>query len=241
MLGGDATAAQFYANRVLATNPLRFNKLNESSGTAIIDSSANAYTGTYTGVDLANTASPFAGDNAPLWGTDDYGNIYSTSFATAFNPNEFTVLLWIKVSAVGVWTDATTRFLFNLRLDLNNRILVTRTVTNNQIAYRRIGNAVDKIISVSTFTETGWISMALSCSIAGGGLLSAGDTRAYKNGAQAGATATGSAAFVGSGLSSTETLIGAQSTSVPSPWSGWLAYFAIWNRPMANDILALMS
>lgn len=234
--------SSLYSARVLATTPIAFWKLNDASGTTITDSSGNAYNGTYSGVDLANTASPVTGANAPFWdGTNDYGSLYSASFASAFNMDEGTVMIWLKVQGAGVWTDATNRHILEIQRNSNNLVRIQKTTTNNSVLFRRAGNATAKSVTVGSQSSTGWICYAISWSIAGGGLLSAGDTRAYVNGAQSGATQTGSAASAGSGLVSTVTVAGAATTTPTSVWNGYLSHVIVWNVPMTNAILALMT
>ncbi len=244
LLGGGTvtTAAAAYDARVMATSPLRYNKLNETSGTAIVDSSGNAYTGTYTGVDLANTDSPFLPDKAPLWdGTNDYGAIYSAAFATAFSFDEITIMLWAKVSAAAVWTDGVDRYLFRIRRDASNFFSMHRTTTNNTIEMVRAGGATTKTVTAGSQSDTGWVCYAISASIAGGGLLTAGDMRVYKNGTQLGTTQTGNISGASGVLSSTQTALGAVSTTPAQVWSGWQSRLMIWNRPIDAAILALMT
>lgn len=242
VLSGGATAAQLYSTRVLATSPLRYNKLNETSGTAIVDSSGNGYTGTYTGVDLANADSPFLPNKAPFWdGTNDYGNLHSAAFATAFNYNEFTLMLWFKMNAAGVWTDAANRFLIRLDRDASNTINIRKTTNNNELAFTRTGGGTTRSVTLGSQSDTAWVCLALSCSVAGGGLLAAGELRAYKNGAQVGSTQTGNINATGSGLTSTATTLGAATTTPALVHHGYLAHAIIWNSPMSADKLALMT
>lgn len=218
ILGNSGAApAQLYDARVLATNPLRYNKLNETSGTAIVDSSGNAYTGTYSGVTLNSAASPFAPNFAPLWdGVNDYGNLYSAAFGTAFNLDEGCMIIWAKVSAAGVWTDAANRRIVEIARDSNNRVFAFKSSSNNNITVQRIGNTNVKSVSI-TISTSDWFSLMLSWSVAGDYF------KAYVNGVQQGATQTGLLASAGSGLLSTQTVIGSLSTTPSQIWSGYLA------------------
>ena len=242
-LNQQGTPATAYAARVLATSPLRYNKLNETSGTAIVDSSGNGYTGTYTGVDLANADSPFLPDKAPFFdGVNDYGNIYSAAFATAFNMDEFTILMFVKMANLGVWTDAYAagRRSIVIQRDASNFIFIGRSAADNTLTFQRTANGTAKIITIGSLSYTDWFSVAISASVAGGGLLNAGDTRAYINGVQGGTTQTGSVAATGSGLSSTATVLGAGTTTPTRQHHGWLSQPLILNRPIDAAILALM-
>jgi len=100
LFGGGKTISQRYDARVLAQNPLLYYKLNETSGTSAIDYSGNGYHGTYSGVTLASANGVFSPDKMPLWdGVNDFLNFYTAGFAGAFNPDEFSMLLWFQVSA----------------------------------------------------------------------------------------------------------------------------------------------
>lgn len=240
--GGGLTAAQAYDARVLATSPLRYNKLNETSGTAIVDSSTNAYTGTYTGVDLANTDSPFLPDKAPFWdGTNDYGNLYSAAFGTAFNMDEFTIMIWLKMNSAGVWSDGSIRQSIALLRNGTNYIYMRKSSVAATFQFIRDCAGVNKSINLGSQSDANWFCYAISVSIAGGGLLSAGDLRVYKNGAQVGTTQTGNIASTGTGLSSTQTTLGAVSVTPTNVHHGWLSRLMIWNRPIDAAILALMT
>ena len=240
---GGASLAQQYTTRVLATSPLRYNKLNEGTGTTIVDSSGNAYTGTYTGIAWDGTLSPF-NEPVPFYdGTNDSGNIHSAAFGTAFNPDEFTVMIWYKPFDTSVWTDGATRRLFSLQRDGSNFIDIRDSnAANNRLLFFRItSGASTKSVTLDGQNDANWGCVAISGSLAGGGLLSAGDLRAYKNGVQVGSTQTGMLTMPGSGLQSTATQIGAGTTTPTLVWYGYLAQFIVWNSPMSAAKLALMT
>lgn len=234
-----ATPAEEYAAAVLATSPLRYNKLNEGSGTTVVDSSGNAYTGTYTGVTWDGTLSPF-GEPVPFFdGANDYGNLVSAAFGTAFDLDEFTILLWFKANAAGVWTDGIERYFLRVQRDGSNQLLIRKSNTNNTIALTRIGSGTSKAISIGSQSDVGDVCMAFSCSVTGGGLLAAGELRAYKNGVQFGTTQTGNVADTGSGLGTVA--LGAANLTPTNVWHGYLNNLIIWNRPIDAGILALMT
>lgn len=233
--------AEQYRIRVLATSPLRFNRLNEGAGSVMFDSSGAGYAGTYTGVTWDVTLTPF-GDAVPFWdGVNDYGNLYSAAFATAFNMNEFTIMLWFKLASLSVWTDGLEHYFYRIQRDSSNQFLVRKSNAHNTIAINRIGAGVSKSIVVNAQSDTGFVCLALSGSVIGGGLLAAGEMKAYKNGIQIGSTATGILAAPGSGLNSATTVLGAASTAPSTVNHGYLSNFIVWTRPIDNDILALMT
>jgi hypothetical protein len=236
------TGSSLYSARVLATTPLRYNQLSEGSGTTIVDSGSNGYTGTYTGITWDAGQSPPMLGSVPFFdGTNDYGDLYSAAFGTAMNLDEFTFLLWLKVRAASVWTDGAARRILMISRNINNRFYIEKGSSNNNISFERTGNSTSKSVSVGSQSDTGWVCLAGSASVAGGGLLAAGESRFYKNGVQIGATQTGNIASAGSGLSSTATVIGATNTTPANIWDGYLGHLIIWNRPIDAEILALMT
>lgn len=230
ILGGGATPAQLYDLRVAATNLIRYNKLNETSGTAIVDSSGNAFTGTYTGVDLANTGSPFLPDKAPFFdGVNDYGALFSAAFASAFKMNEGCILLWVKVNSAAVWSDGAVRMLFEFDAGGNDRVYIRKEATNDTISFVRTGNAASKSVS-HNLSPTAYFSAMLSWSIANDQL------KAYVNGVQVGSTQT---ALTISAATITAAVLASLNTTPSQVWHGWLSRLTIWDRPADAAIIAL--
>lgn len=237
--GTSVTPAQSYDARVMATSPLRYNKLNETSGTDIVDSSGNAYTGTYNGVTLGSIDSPFSPDKAASFdGVNDYGSIGSAAFNSAFNMDEFTVMIWFKVSDASVWTDGVARTFFRFFRDANNFTRIQKASGNNSLTFLRVANGVTKTHTIASQSDTGFVCLTMSCSVAGGGLLNAGDLRFYKGSSEFGTVQTGNVASTGTGLENTATTLGANSSS-GAFFAGSFSRFIIWARPIDASILAL--
>src|SRR5580765_1867960 len=133
-LAGESFSDFSYADKVRAifgSSLIDYRRLNEGAGTALIDSSPKLHAnGTLSGATWTAGAGPDGG-YAPLFdGVNDYGDIYSAGLNADFNGQLLTLAMWFKVSAVGVWTDAANRVLLNLRVDVNNRLVITKTSTN---------------------------------------------------------------------------------------------------------------
>lgn len=232
------TGKATYALTVLATSPLRYNKLNEGSGSAIVDSSGNGYTGTYTGVTWDGTLSP-VGEAAPFWdAANDYGDLYSAAFGTAFNLDEGTIMLWIKPSAT-FWTDGLSRLLFYWDRDGNNRVYLDKPASGNRLFAQRRGNVTAKNIDVAGISNSDWFSILFTWSVAGGGLLAAGESRLYLNGVQIGTTQTGNVASSGTGLNANSVILGAINKTPSNVHHGYFSQLAVWDRPADAAILAL--
>src|SRR3990167_7895756 len=104
----------------------------ELAGTAAQDFSGGARNGAHTAVTLGQAGIGDGRSAGSFDGSTSFTNVYSTALNTAFNSQEMTLSLWLKMSSVTVWTDATLRFLFRFRADANNQVYIQRTATDNQ-------------------------------------------------------------------------------------------------------------
>jgi hypothetical protein len=97
-----------YNRNTLATSPLAYWPLTDTSGTPAVNASTGGatYNGTYTnGPVLADVAGPGASmGRAPLSSTalNDFVQLPATALNSAWNPAEFTIAAGCKVSAAGV-------------------------------------------------------------------------------------------------------------------------------------------
>lgn len=223
----QADPAAEYDTAVLATNPIAYWKLDEGTGTALVDSSVNALTdGTYTGITWDATGSRF-GDAAPSFdGINDIANPYSAALQTAFNEDEGCILAWLKVSGGGVWTDATHREVFRCRDGAGgaNYFFIRKTTTNNTLEFTR--RAQNTITTTALGGNTGWIGVLMSWSVANDEFI------VVANGVQVGATGTGVLA-----ATAAITNFGIGHTALSSEfWSGLLRDVVVWDTPLASDL-----
>lgn len=222
-----------YRARVLATNPIRYNHMEEGAGLNYVDISGNNHTGLYTGITWDAAASP-TGNPAPLWdGTGvDYANIFSAPWASAFNFDEGCALIWFKVQNAGVWTDGIGRRLFEFTRNGNNQVIFGKTSVAGQIQMYRRGNGSAPLHVWASGSPLTWQSVLLSWSVL------ANQTKSYVNGTLLNTLAA--ALATGTGLPTA--LVGAASTSGTSgTFSGWLSNFVVWDTPVDADKIALMT
>lgn len=220
LLSSSGTAP--FTTRALATTPLIYLKEDETSGTTSTDSSGNGYNGAYTGATLNQDTAP-QGSPAPRYdGVGDFNNFYSAGFASNFSLAEGCCLIWFKAFNSGVWTTGIRADILHIQRDGNNEIRIAKSLTNNQIDFIRIGGGTTKTISYST-SSTSWLALMLSWSEAGDFL------KAYVAGIQTGATATGIGTSSGSGLLSSNAVIGANGTGASNSLNGYTAHFLAWN------------
>jgi hypothetical protein len=226
-----------YTNKVIALSPIAYFPQAEASGTVCTDESGNARNGVYkaSGEPLLGQTGVGDGRTAPLYdGTNDFANIFTAGLQGAFSGAEGTLALWMKVSAVGVWTDGATRLLARLAADANNQVRILRTVTNNQIRVQLTAGGTASLVGIAVGPTTGWVHLAVTWSDAADQLI------AYLNGAQSGATQTGLGTFAGS-LATTTVVLGAADTASTTPWSGYLAHAAVWATPLSAAQIATLA
>jgi hypothetical protein len=229
----DAPLAASYRARVLATNPSRYNPLAEGGGTTILDIAANNYSGVYSGVTWDGTLSPF-GEAVPFFdGANDYGDLLSSAWSSAFSFNEGSLLIWFKV-ATGAWTDSVARRL----IDLNRLVsadhditLVKSNVSNRLTSLRRVPGSL-RIFEQNGLTNPNWNSVILSWS------ATANQFTMYLNGALFGTHIA--PAGTSSGL--IRSYLGVSNHTPPaSVWHGYFSNLVFW--PTAADAakIALMT
>lgn len=232
--------SETYTDKVLGietANMIAYWPMNEASG-GVADNAEGtaARDGAYTGVTLGQTGIG-DGETCPLFdGTNDYNNVYTTSFRDAFNGGEFTGAAWAKVSAAGVWTDSAEHMIFQYRVDNTNKVSIYKPTANNNLSfYYRAGGTIESHIKTDA-SSTGWMHLAITVSKTAG---VDGEVKYYYNGSAIGSTSTGLGTWAGA-LASTVTVIGASNLTPVSPWDGWLAHAAVWTKPLTStQILSL--
>lgn len=219
---------------VQRNNLIGFWPLWERSGSVARDLSPQANNGAYTIGTLAG-ANFTDGRGMPTFdGATDYVDLYSASLVADFDGGEGSLLVWAKVSAVGVWTDGAERWLVGLSADNNNRIRLYRATTNNRLAFNYAAGGTNEFVTMNGLSETGLMVLGLTWS------KTAGQVKAFYGASQEGTTQTGLGTWSGS-LAETKTVIGANATTPGAVWSGNLARFALWNTPLSNAMMAWLS
>lgn len=235
---GKNFGLEAYKAKVLSidsSNLVGYWPLDEATGSTADNAEGTAARdGTYSNVTLGQTGIGDGGTSASFNGTTSYVNIYSASLNTALTPNEMTMMAWVKVSGAGVWTDNTLRWFFQFRADANNRAILLKTNTTNQLQWFLMSGGVNKaVLDTSLAGDTGWFHMLWTITDTGDAL------KAYLNGSQVGSTQTGIGTFVGV-LGADTCSIGAQGASATSVWSGYIAHAAAWNGVLGqSDITRL--
>jgi hypothetical protein len=222
---------------VEAANLIGYWPLNELSGAVANDQSGNERDGSYTGVTLAQTGIG-DGNTCPLFdGANDYVDVGSASFISAFSGVAGTILAWIKVSDAGVWTDSNQRTVIYWMASTANRVKIERSTANNTMSVIYRANSATKQINIST-SSTDWIHIGLTWDKNAG---ATGEVKVYYNGSQYGSTLENLGVFVGS-LDIDRILVGASIKTPNAVWDGYIAHVAAWTKALtAAQILNLAS
>lgn len=229
-LTGQRGSARTYQQRMLAlfgaSTIIGLWTQGEASGTTCVDSSGNGRNGTYTGVQLAQPGvDRFT--CAKYDGLTSYANIYSVSLASAFNGNEGTLAVMLRIAG-SVWLDGAARRVINVSTGANS-IYIRRTTVNGQIGFSRMTSTVlvDGLSSIS------WVHVALSWS------LTTNQVIAYIDGSSVGTPGV-CPAWSGT-LNATQCAVGAANTTPTQAWSGWLQYAMLLNRAATPAEIAQMA
>jgi hypothetical protein len=191
--------------------------------------------GAYTAVTLGQPGIGDGNTAASFDGTTSFNNVYSVGLNTDFNGQEFTAIAWIKVSAAGVWTDATLRDLVRLRVDANNDFLIQKPAANNTIQWFYTAGGTVKLSSSNTFSGlTNFLCLCATVSKTNDAF------KFYSQGIQLGSALTGLGSWTGS-LTSNVCVFGAGSTVPAQVWSGSIGPVLLLNRAATAAEIAAAS
>lgn len=228
LFGGNP--ALRYTNKVKALGPIAYWPLAGASGATATDESGNGRNGTYSNVTLGATGIGDGRTAASYNGTSSFGNVFSAGFAGAVNGSAGTLMVWLKVSAVGVWSDSTNRQIVEIGDGSNNRLTISKPAAASTLrAFYRAGGT-SKNVDIAT-SSTGWLHVAMTWSSVADQMI------AYFNGTQSGATQTTLGVW---GAAPTVALLGAFTAAPTVLWSGDLAHVALFGSALsAAQILSL--
>jgi len=142
---------------------MRHFDLTDRSGTAAVDRSPVGTNATYTNSPTLSAIVGSDGKRAPLFdGVDQH--VVLGNLSPLGNSLDFTVIIWAKVSAVGVWTDGIARQMMLLRSDTSNRIELAKLLDDNTIvAFVRAGGS-NSALNLGSMTTTEWFCFGMECS-----------------------------------------------------------------------------
>ncbi len=234
----DEVRRKRYSQKVLTIQPadlIGYWQMAEPSGGVAVDSSSQGNDGAYSGVTLGQPGIGDGKTSALFNGSTSENNIYSAGLNGDFNGAEGTVMLWLKVSGVGVWMDGIIRDLLHVGVNTNeDYILFRKHGNNNRIDFTREGNNVTDSRVKTSVTTVDWFHMAMIWSEA------ADEVIAYYNGVREGAINIGLGAYSGA-LGSDDAKIGDSIIIGAEPWDGFIAHVAIFSAALLENKIARLS
>jgi hypothetical protein len=227
-----------YKKKVLGTGPFAYWPLNEFSGTTAYNYGIAGLTlnGLYkrdvSVMGIGAGAKP--SESAPYFGGADGVNIYTAGLNAAFDPALGSMMIWGKIAAAE-WADGTNRFLMNIGVDaVNNFVSILKAIAVNSISYWYKAGGTLESQTTGGLTTEGWQCFVMTWSVAADAVIY------YLNGATTGAADNTLGAWAGA-LAANLCNIGAQTSTPGTPFVGYLAHTAIWDRVLSPvEIAALV-
>ncbi len=234
LLLGDQT----YVEKIQDSRPSLYYPMSEPSGTVAVNygTLGSAANGAYTGVTLGQPGIGDGGTCPSFDGTNDTGIAYSAAFAAAFSGSTGSMMIWFKVSAVGVWTDAAIRRCAYIATDAGatNSVFISRSATANRMYLVYSAGGTAEVINWNGETTTDWVCAVLIWDKPNN------TVSAYRNGIAAGTSGT-LGDWVGVPHASYTTFGYEYAGATSRVWSGPLAHLALYNRVLTPGQVALLA
>lgn len=224
------TEAEYIAT-VLATSPIAYWPLNETSGSTADNAQGTAARdGSYTSVNLAQDELASGYSAVRLSGSGSYVNLYSTSLRDAFNPLLGT-LMFHAIIHPDQWNDTSARRFVMLKVDGSNDFTIFKDTTANRLTLRHRAGGTAVSVNVDTsaagnvdLTYSQLVQFAITWNKANNRF------RAYINGTQVGSDVSGLGTWAGS---LAEAWVGIDS-SLAFPSKGHFGHVAIWTSELTQ-------
>ncbi|CAN5322876.1 hypothetical protein BH10PAT1_BH10PAT1_1780 [soil metagenome] len=219
--------------------PIAWWQFDECQGSTMHDASGNGFNGTWhgssgsqTSVGTCNTSSTAWGNGATgkfnsslnFDGTDDFVDVYSSGFNSAFNGASGTVSLWAKVTDSSVWTDGASRTLAYFKVDANNKLIFYKNSISNEIEADYYAGGVGNGDFIATST-TDWFNFVVTWDKTADKFIH------YFNGKQI-QSFSGLGTWAGN-LDSVSTGIGASDQFSDNPWKGQIDDVRVYNYALS--------
>ncbi len=216
---------QDYTEVIKSLDPIAYWPMGERFGSTAYDATQNHFNGGITGATLGE---PGIGDGLTSMFFDavnDRIDIYSAALAAAFNGSEGTLMTWLKVNDVGIWTDSTARTAVVLARIAGDQVALQRNTTNNEFQWwYSAGGTFENYEDNLWGGNVGWLNSTVSWS------KTADEAISYANGVAINTQNT-LGNFVGP-IAAGRCFIGAGDAFNFNPWHGWLAHAALFDRPL---------
>ena len=232
--------SQEYYEKVLATGPIAYWPLWETAGVVAECLTNAAMNGIYNSD--VSTWPPGAGigdgNTAPFFdGANDFVYLGAGALAAlnaVFSALNGSVMTWLRVSAVGVWTDAAIRYALNFMdtTDGNEQIAIYKSNVNNRLVYDFRSGGVTSQFVRNGIAETGWFQTIVTWD------SGANEVKAYYNGVQQDVTRVYPGVWAGA---INRGVIGAPNTVPTLAWHGWEQHTAFWDRTLTPGEAATLA
>ena len=208
-----------YTEIVLETDPIAHWTLGERFGATAYDTTQNRFNGAITGATLGQ---PGIGDGLTSMyfdGATDIIDVFSPGLAAAWNGNEYSWMIWVKVEDVPTWQADYTRFLQAFAGGDFAQLQIA-AADGFVLSTRKVTVAVSKTADASSTLD--WIFLVATIS------RTANEHWLYFDAVQQGAAAAVTNAWANPVTTFT---IGAQA-GPSNVMKGWLAHPALWTRAL---------
>lgn len=197
--------------------------LDDPSG-ACTDRSKSGINGTYSGSTLVAAKGPV--DGRPVLSNDGVNDVtnLTTAAQTHFDKTEGSLIIWAKVSSVGVWTDGADDCAWDIDTTSSEYLYINKSTTANKLHY-----VWDSYSYLHTTSSIDWMCLGITWK-------TGGNINYYYNG-----TSVDSDTYVS--LSGTVGLcvVGAWYVGGANAWSGNLAHYACWATELSATQMAYLA
>ena len=222
LMGGGASD---YYQKVMATNPIAYWRLNETEGTAA-DDLRSAINGVYTNVTLNNTIF-VNGDPAPLFVQASSSRVtWAATPLPSLDVPEGSLMVWARVTH-STWADGTTGYICKFQVDGNNYFSVIKESNLSILmCYYVAGGIVDGLSHYTDYTD--WMYIVITWSKANE------RARLYFN-KDLVIAATTLGVWGAGDVHPTYTGIGVQTSTALYPFQGNICSVAIWDKELQQS------
>lgn len=223
-----------YYEKVLFHRPIAYWPLWEATDAVAYELINSAQNGAHVGVTLGQEGIG-DGRTCPYYdGALDTTNIYSLTFANAFNGNEGSVIVWAKVRSSTVWADAAERRGFQVAADASNYVILRKNAAANQLAFLyRAGAGVLRSVNITT-TSVSWMAWGMTWSVTNN------QTYFFFNGVQQGPVQAASGVWAGLPAVG-QCAIGSGPIGPVNVWDGFMAHGAVYNYPLPPSAMVALA
>lgn len=205
------------------TNLIQYFRMIETAGTLANDTSSENNDGAYIDVALDAEPSPISDETMPEFSANGLVNLYSAGLVADFDPALGTVVLWLKVLDISIWSDGAYHWLLRLYADNDNYIDIFKNTTpHNQLIfiYKAGGTAVQATVTITPTAGNMCIAMTWDTAL--------DRMRAFVDGVQQGSDHSGLGIWVGD-ITPFTSCLGAAVSDGTFGWEGYLAQYRLYN------------